>query len=290
MLLNILINGLIVGGMYALLAVGFALIFSVARILNMAHTAFYMISAYVIYIGSSMLHLSLFPSIVMAIFTTVILGILCFYLFYDRIKEHEFAVMIIAVALASSFQEILLLIFGGTIRAIPPLAKGFYDIGGTNVSYQHIFAFLLSALILIVLWIVLSKTKLGSAIRAVAQDSEIANLMGISVRRIYVTVMAISVGLAAVSAAVMGPIYMISPLMWGQPLVIVLAAVVLGGEGSIGGAVIAAFILGYAESIVVFMVPGGAFLGGAASMVVMVLVLLVRPEGLFGVLFEEERL
>ncbi|MBW2559532.1 MAG: branched-chain amino acid ABC transporter permease [Deltaproteobacteria bacterium] len=290
MLLNILINGLIVGGMYALLAVGFALIFSVARILNMAHTAFYMVSAYVIYIGSSMLHLSLFPSIVMAIFVTVILGILCFYLFFDRVKEHEFAVMIIAVALASSFQEILLLIFGGTILAIPPLAEGFYDIGGTNVSYQHIFAFLLSALILIVLWIVLSKTKLGSAIRAVAQDSEIANLMGISVRRVYVTVMAISIGLAAVSAAVMGPIYMISPMMWGQPLVIVLAAVVLGGEGSIGGAVIAAFILGYAESIVVFMVPGGAFLGGAASMAVMVLVLLVKPEGLFGVLFEEERL
>ena len=290
MLLNILINGLIVGGIYALLAVGFALIFSVARILNMAHTAFYMVSAYLIFVGTSMLHLPLFPSILLAVVVTVILGILCFYLFFDRIKEHEFAVMIIAVAIASLFQEILLLIFGGTIRAIPHIAEGFLDIGGTNVSYQHIFAFFLSMLILIILWVMLSKTKLGNAIRAVAQDSEIANLMGINVRRIYVIVMAISVGLAAVSAAVMGPIYMISPLMWGQPLVIVLAAVILGGAGSIGGAVVASFILGYAESIVVFMIPGGAFLGGAASMVVMVLVLLIRPEGLFGVIFEEERL
>jgi len=290
MLLNILINGLIVGGIYALLAVGFALIFSVARILNMAHTAFYMVSAYLIFVGTSMLHLPLFPSILLAVVVTVILGILCFYLFFDRIKEHEFAVMIIAVAIASLFQEILLLIFGGTIRAIPHIAEGFLDIGGTNVSYQHIFAFFLSMLILIILWVMLSKTKLGNAIRAVAQDSEIANLMGIDVRRIYVIVMAISVGLAAVSAAVMGPIYMISPLMWGQPLVIVLAAVILGGAGSIGGAVVASFILGYAESIVVFMIPGGAFLGGAASMVVMVLVLLIRPEGLFGVIFEEERL
>lgn len=290
MLLNILINGLIVGGIYALLAVGFALIFSVARILNMAHTAFYMVSAYLIFVGTSMLHLPLFPSILLAVVVTVILGILCFYLFFDRIKEHEFAVMIIAVAIASLFQEILLLIFGGTIRAIPHIAEGFLDIGGTNVSYQHIFAFFLSMLILIILWIMLSKTKLGNAIRAVAQDSEIANLMGIDVRRIYVIVMAISVGLAAVSAAVMGPIYMISPLMWGQPLVIVLAAVILGGAGSIGGAVVASFILGYAESIVVFLIPGGAFLGGAASMVVMVLVLLIRPEGLFGVIFEEERL
>ena len=290
MLLNILINGLIIGGMYALLAVGFALIFSVARILNMAHTAFYMVSAYLIFVGTSMLHLSLFPSIILAVVATMVLGILCFYFFFDRIKEHEFAVMIIAVALASLFQEILFLVFGGTIRAIPHIAEGFFDVGGTNISYQHVFAFLLSVIILTGLWVVLSKTKLGNAIRAVAQDSEIANLMGINVRRIYVIVMAISVGLAAVSAAVMGPIYMISPLMWGQPLVIVLAAVILGGAGSIGGAVVAAFILGYAESFVVFMIPGGAFLGGAASMVVMVLVLLVRPEGLFGVLFEEERL
>jgi branched-chain amino acid transport system permease protein len=290
MLLNILINGLIVGGMYALLAVGFALIFSVARILNMAHTAFYMVSAYLIFVGTSILSLSLIPSILFSLAGTIVLGILCFYLFFDRVKEHEFAVMIIAVALASLFQEVLLLIFGGTIRAIPHFVEGFFDIAGTNVSYQHIWAFFLSILILILLWVVLSKTKLGYAIRAVAQDSEIANLMGINVQHIYVIVMAISVGLAAVSAAVMGPIYMISPLMWGQPLVIVLAAVILGGAGSIGGAVIASFILGYAESIVVFMVPGGSFLGGAASMVVMVLVLMIRPEGLFGVLFEEERL
>jgi branched-chain amino acid transport system permease protein len=290
MLVNILINGLIVGGMYALLAVGFALVFSVARILNMAHTAFYMVCAYLIFVGTSALNMSLIPSILLPIAATVILGVLCYYLFFDRIKEHAFAVMIIAVALASMFQEILLLIFGGTIRAIPHIADGFFDIFGTNVSYQHVAAFFLSIIILILLWLLLAKTTLGNAIRAVAQDSEIANLMGINVQRIYVIVMAISVGLAAVSAAVMGPIYMISPLMWGQPLVIVLAAVILGGAGSIGGAVVASFILGYAESIVVFMVPGGAFLGGAASMLVMVLVLLMRPEGLFGILFEEERL
>jgi branched-chain amino acid transport system permease protein len=290
MLLNILINGLIVGGVYALLAVGFALVFSVARIFNMAHTAFYMVAAYFIYVGTTILHIKLFPSIILSVAATVILGMICFYFFFDRVKEHEFAVLIMAVAFASLFQEILLLLFGGTIRAIPSFAEGFVDMVGTNISYQHILAFLLSIFILIVLWLLLKKTKLGIAIRAVAEDSEIANLMGINTRHILVIVMAISVGLAAVSASVMAPMYMISPLMWQQPLVIVLAAVVLGGTGSIGGAVIAAFILGYAESIVIFMVPGGSFLGGAASMIVMVTVLLVRPEGLFGVFFEEERL
>jgi branched-chain amino acid transport system permease protein len=290
MVVNILINGLIVGGMYALLAVGFALVFSVARILNMAHTAFYMVAAYLIFVSTSILNLPLVPSILLAVTGTVVLGLLCYYLFLDRVKEHELAVMIIAVAIASLFQETLLLIFGGTIRAIPHIMEGFFEIAGTNVSYQHVVAFLFSIIILGLLWFLLVKTTIGNAIRAVSQDSEIANLMGISVQRIYVIVMAISICLAAVSAAVMGPIYMISPLMWSQPLVIVLAAVILGGVGSVGGAVLASFILGYVESIVVFLVPGGAFLGGAASMVVMVLVLLIRPEGLFGIIFEEERL
>jgi branched-chain amino acid transport system permease protein len=140
------------------------------------------------------------------------------------------------------------------------------------------------------LWLWLSKTRSGNAIRAVAQDPEIANLMGITVSHIYVRVMAVSVGLAGVAGVVMAPVYMVSPLMWTHPIVIVLAAIVLGGMGSIGGSVIGAFILGYVETLVVFLVPGGSFMGGAVSLCIMVLVLLIRPEGLFGVFFEEERL
>ena len=290
MITDILVNGLVAGGMYALLAVGFSLIFGVAKIINMAHTAFYMVASFLILIGTSTFHLPLLASLLASIVLTAILGMTCFNLFFNRVKEHETAVMIISVALAMLFQEILLLTYGGHYRSVPPFSRGFVDFFDTRVSNQHLFAIASSALILIGLWLLLSKTRLGNAIRAVAQDRTVANLMGINVNKISMIVMGISAALAALAGAVVAPIYMVSPLMWMQPLVIILAAIVLGGLGSIGGSVIGALILGYTETLVTFLVPGGGFLRGAVSLAIMVVVLLVRPEGLFGVAFEEERL
>lgn len=290
MITDILFNGLVAGGMYAILAIGFALIFSVARIINMAHTAFYMIAAFLIYLGITTLNFGLWPSLIPAIIITGIIGVICFKVFFDRVKQHESAVMIISIAIAMLLQEILLMIFGGTYRSIPSFIEGFVEIGGTRISSQQLFAVGSTAIILVGLWLWLSKTKIGNAIRAVAQDPETANLMGITVSHIYVIVMAVSAGLAGIAGVVMAPVHMISPLMWGHPIVIVLASIVLGGMGSLGGSVIGALILGYVETLVVFLVPGGSFMGGAVSLAIMVLVLLVRPEGLFGVFFEEERL
>jgi len=182
------------------------------------------------------------------------------------------------------------LIYGGEYRGLKAFREGFVDFIGTQVSYQHIIAIVCTGLILIGLWAWLSNTRIGKAIRAVAQDPETANVMGINVSKMYLVVMAVSAGLAGIAGAVMGPITMISPLMWSHPIVIVLASVILGGVGSVGGAVVGALILGYVETLVVFLMPGGSFLGGAIALCIMVLVLLIRPEGLFGVFFEEERL
>lgn len=164
------------------------------------------------------------------------------------------------------------------------------EIAGVNVLYQHVFVVGTSIVTLLAIWILLSKTRLGKAIRAVDQDSEIANLMGIDVSKISMKIMGISSVLAGVAGVMVSPIVMVHPLMWLNPLVVVLSAVVLGGLGSVKGSVIGAFILGFAETLVIFIVPGGSFLKGAASLAVMVVVLLIRPEGLFGVIFEEERL
>ena len=290
MFLDILINGLVVSGMYAVLAVGFALVFGVAKILNMAHTAFYMLAAYSMLLVRSYLGGSIILSSLVSIAFISIIGVICFKLFFDRIKVHETTVMIIAIALAMLFQEILLLIFGGGYRGVPPYIDGFISLLGTRVANQRLLAIAIAAMALAGLWLLLSRTKLGNAIRAVAEDQEIANLMGINVSHIFIIVMGISVGLAAIGGVVMAPIDMINPLMWMPPLTIVLASVVLGGLGSIWGAVLGAVILGYTETLVVFLVPGGSFLKGAVSLTIMVIVLLVRPEGLFGVAFEEERL
>jgi branched-chain amino acid transport system permease protein len=218
------------------------------------------------------------------------LGIFVYWSLLDRVKKHETAVMIISLSVGILFQEIILIIFGGDYHHVPPFIEGFIEILGVSVLYQQIFAILISGIILGAIWFFLAKTRLGVAIRAVAQDIEIANLMGIDVSRICMVTMGISAGLAGVAGAVVAPIYAVTHDIWMHPLIMVLAAVVLGGLGSAKGSVIAAFTLGYAETLVTFLIPGGSFLKGAISLSVMVLVLLIRPEGFFGVVFEEERL
>ncbi|MCL0060810.1 branched-chain amino acid ABC transporter permease [Dehalococcoidia bacterium] len=286
----ILINGLVLGGMYAILAVGFALVFGVAKILNMAHTAFYMVGAFLILIMTIMLGFPSLPSIVLAIAIMGITGSVIYKLFLDRVKEHPVAVMIISVGVAILFQEVLLIGFGGHFRGIDPFVRGFVEIAGIRATYQQVIAIATSLVALVAIRLLLSKTRVGNAIRAVAEDREIANVMGIDVSRMCVITMGISAVLATVAGAVVAPIFMVHPLMWMHPLTIVLAAVVLGGLGSIKGSILGAFILGFAETAVVFLVPMGAFLRGAVGLSVMVVVLLLRPEGLFGVVFEEERL
>jgi len=290
MLSMILINSLTLGGMFALLAVGFSLVFGVARILNMTHTAFYMVTCFLIFAGTSFLKLPLLPSALLAIPVTVIIGMMSYKFLFDRIKEHETAVMIVSLALAIVLQEIILLIFGGHFRGVPPFVTGFMEVGGSRVTYQHFFVVGMVGIVILGVFLLLSKTRLGNAIKAVAQDREIANLMGINVSRMCMIVTGISAGLAGIASALLSPIYMSDPLMWLHSLVMVLAVVVLGGLGSVKGSVIAAFILGFAENTVVFLIPEGSFLRGAVSLAAMVIVILVRPEGLFGVVFEEERL
>ena len=113
--------------------------------------------------------------------------------------------------------------------------------------------------------------------------------MGMNVNRVAMATVAISVALASVAGVVVAPVFVVDPFMWLAPLVTMLAIVVLGGLGSLKGSLIGALIIGYVEAITVFALPGGAYLKGAVALLIMVVVLLARPEGLFGVAFEEER-
>ncbi|PKN24154.1 MAG: branched-chain amino acid ABC transporter permease, partial [Deltaproteobacteria bacterium HGW-Deltaproteobacteria-21] len=144
-------------------------------------------------------------------------------------------------------------------------------------------------IVLFALWVLLMKTRLGLAIRSTAEDREVANLMGMNESRVAMISMGISVALAAVTGAVIVPLTILTPFMWMHPLIMMMAAVVLGGMGSIKGSFAGAYILGFAESMVVFLIPKGAFLKGSVALSIMILVLLIRPAGLFGVSFEEER-
>jgi branched-chain amino acid transport system permease protein len=287
---SIVINGLVTGGMYALLAVGFALVFGVARIINMGHTAFYMAAAFLIYIFTKMLGFSIIIAAVIAMIVVTLLALGYFKAAIDRVKQHELAVMLITMSFAILLQEILLVIFSGDYRGINPFFEGYVELVGIRVTYQQLFSIGTSIACLVALLLVLTRTRIGIAIRAVSQDAEMTNALGINDSFICFITMGISAFLAALAAVVIAPINLVHPYMWSPPLVVILAAVVLGGLGSITGSIIGAFILGFVEVILVTLVPGGGFLRGVASLVAMIIVLIVKPEGLFGVVFEEERL
>ena len=286
---DILISGLVNSGVYALLALGFSLIFGVARIVNIAHTAFYMLAAYALYGLLVVAKIPLLLAIPLAVVAVVVLSMVCYKLVIEPVRQHESAVLIATIALALIFQESLLVAFGGSFRGIPNAVEGVVSIIGVRVSYQRLIVLAVVALTLVATWYLLNRTRLGLAIRTAANDQEIANLMGINVGRVAMYTVGISVALAAIAGVVVAPVFVVDPLMWLAPLVTMLAIVVLGGLGSLKGSVIGAFIIGYVEAITVFAVPSGSYLKGAVALSIMILVLLIRPEGLFGVVFEEER-
>jgi len=286
---DILVTGLVNGGVYALLAIGFSLIFGVARIVNIAHTAFYMLASYALYGLLFKAGLPLFAAVVLAVVAVVLLSLVCYKLVIEPVRQHESAVLIATIALALIFQESLLVAFGGSFLGIPAAVDGYASVLGVRVSYQRLIILVVVAAALGATWFLLNRTRLGLAIRAAANDQEIANLMGINVNRVAMITVGISVALAAIAGVVVAPVFVIDPLMWLSPLVTMLAIVVLGGLGSLKGSLIGAFIIGYVEAITVFAVPSGAYLKGAVALSIMVIVLLIRPEGLFGVAFEEER-
>ncbi len=289
MLASILIQGLILTGMYSMLAVGFSLVFGVGRVLNLAHTAFFMLGSYGIFFYLGM-GIGMPLAIIASTVTVVVIGLLLYKLFIDPVREMETTVLIMALATAVLLQEVLRLLSGGAASLpVPPMFPGFTRILGVRVRYQEMAALALALISLVSLWLLLARTRLGLAIRAAAQDREIANLMGINVHRVTLIVIGLGLVLAALAGAAVAPVRTVESHMWMHPLVIVLAAVVLGGLGSLKGSLIGAAILAFAEVTVRIVVPGGSFLRTAVALAIMLAVFFLRPEGLFGSGIMEER-
>ena len=286
--MNIIIAGLISGSMLALLAIGFSLIFGVARIVNIAHTAFYMVAAYCIYYLASRIGLNPIPAMAIAVVAVTLLGLLAYKFLIDPTGArgrgpdcHHCPGHDLSGGHAAGLHREL------SERIIP--IEGYFIISGVKVFYQQLLTFSVALVILAAIWFLLMKTRLGLAIRSIAEDREVANLMGMNESRLAMITLAISVGLAAVTGAVIVPLTVLNPFMRMEPLIMMMAVVVLGGLGSIKGSFVAAYILGFTEALVVFLIPKGAFLKGSVALSIMILVLLIRPEGLFGIAFEEER-
>jgi branched-chain amino acid transport system permease protein len=287
---QLIVYTLLKGGIFALLAIGFSLIFGVARMINLAHTGFYMLAAYGVWYFSTQLGLGVIESIIIALVITTLLGILSYRFILDRIREHHAAVLLVTLTIAVFFEELMFLIFKGYYRTVPVYVGGFVEILGIKISGQYLLTIGVVTAMIIAVMLIINKTKLGIALRATAQDAEIANLMGISISRVLMITMGIATFLGAVAGATMAPSLVINPTLWSSPLVTMMVIVVLGGLGSIKGSVIGAFIIAFVETLVILTLSGGGYLKETFVLLAMVIVLVVRPGGLFGIMFEEERL
>ena len=291
--LQVLVLTMVKGSVYALLASGLSLIYGVGRIVNLAHTAFFMLAAYGMFYFMRSLGWGPLPSIVVTLAGVTLVGLLVYRFLLDRIRQHHAALLIMTVALAMALQELMRISFHRQTTlpgSVPELIAGSTTILGVTVLKQELLTLGTVAGVIIILWLLLSKTKLGIAIRATANDAEVANLMGISVPRTLMLTMGIGTGLAGVAAVLMAPISGVIYYMWMSPLMMVLVIVVLGGLGSMKGSIIGALIIAVVEALTLILLPHRTYLATVFALAVMVLVLIVKPGGLFGTIFEEERL
>ena len=263
-----------------MLAVGFTLIFGVARILNLAHGSFYALGAYGAYFFTSHLKLPLLPSALLAIALVALFGIVVERVLIRPMRSSQLAVLMITLAVALVVEQAMFLTFGSEYRNVPAFVDTKFTIGGVDVAGARLLALGVGVAVIGALWLFIQHTRLGSAILAISQDPQAAQYMGIPSDRIFSVVMGLSAALAAAAGVLAGPFLTVQPTMWLLPIVKAFAIVVVGGLGSIPGSILAALMLGYAETIVGYMISTSWT--EIVSVLATLLMLVFRPAGIFG--------
>ncbi len=279
-MIQILVYGAVISAIYAMLAVGFTLIFGVARILNLAHGSFYALGAYSVYALTVDAHLPLWLACLVAVPLVGAFGVAVERVLVRPLRRSMLAVLLITLAVALAVEQALLLIFGSEARNVPSMIEATYHFAGVDISAQRLLALGAAAAILAGLWLFMQHTRLGSAILAIAQDAEAAQYMGIPSDRIYSLVMGLSAAIAAAAGILVAPFQTVIPSMGLLQLVKAFAIVVVGGLGSIPGSIVGALLLGYSETIIAFEVS--IEWSQIVSVAAVFTTLVLRPSGFFG--------
>jgi len=277
---EILIYGAVTSAIYAMLAVGFTLIFGVARVLNLAHGSFYALGAYGTYVLTSIVGLPLWLAALLAIAGVSVFGVVVEKVLIRPLRYSQLGVLMITLAVSLVVEQALFLIFGSEYRNVPAFIDTKISIGGVDVAGQRLLTLVVAVVAIGALYLFIQRTRLGSAILAISQDAEAAKYMGIPSDRIFSLVMAISAALAALAGVLAGPFLSVQPSMHLLPIVKAFAIVIVGGLGSIPGSILAALMLGYAETLVAYLISTSWT--EIVSVLATLLTLVLRPAGIFG--------
>ena len=277
---GIIIQGFLISGLYALVAVGFTMIFSVGRVLNLAYGIYIMLGGYAYYTLAQVLELSKAISLLGAIAVGVLFGVLTYFGIVKRLLNNPIAVEISTLILAVVMQAVVILIYSPAPRAIWPIVPGVSRIHNVIISWNIFFAMITSWVVLGTLLIFVRKTQVGRATLAVSMDTKGALLSGIDPERINILIWALSGALGALAGVFFATYTQLDPSMWVSPLITAVAVVIIGGIGSIMGSLVAAHIVGFMETITTTVIAPE--LRGVFTLLLIIIILVILPKGLLG--------
>ena len=282
-LIQTLISGLSLGSIYALIALGYTMVYGIAKMLNFAHGDIIMVGAYAVITAVFTMGLPPFIAILISIALCALLGIVIEFLAYRPLRQAQpLAVLITAIGVSYLLQNLALLIYGSEQKAFPTIvALPTVHIGGVYIDGITLATLVVTAVIMVALSLFINKTRMGKAMRAVSEDKEAAELMGISVNRTITVTFAIGSALAGVAAIFYGAAYTyIRPTTGAMPGIKAFTAAVFGGIGSIPGAMLGGILLGVIEQLSKTYIS--TLWADAMVFGVRVVVLVVKPTGLLG--------
>ncbi|MDG1459710.1 MAG: branched-chain amino acid ABC transporter permease [Pseudoprimorskyibacter sp.] len=276
---QILIQGMLLSGLYALIAMGFMLIFSIGRTLNLAYGAYLLVGGYVYFWLCQQMGLPQIVGFAGAVTAGVLMGLLKHRLIVKTLNGDHVAIEISTLILAVVLQAGVVLLFGDSSKILLPIVPGVVTVAGAQVTFNILTATLISWAVIIGLYLYISRTHTGRAMQAVSMDAKGAALSGVDPDRINLITWGISGGLGALGGVFFASYTQLYPGMWVAPLIISVAVVIVGGIGSILGTLVVAHIVGFMEVGVSSWSPE---LRGVFTMILIVAVLVLRPQGLFG--------
>lgn len=279
---QLLVNGVIAGGTYALAAVGYSMVYGALKFINFAHGSVAMVGAYIAFaLASTRLDMPLIPAFILAMVLTGLVGVIIELVAYRPLRQApKLAPLTTAVAVALVLDASVMLLFGADIKTFRLPARQGFQVGPVFVTPIQVIIILTSFLLMIGLHLLLSRTKLGKAIRAVADSITLAEVTGIDSNVTISAVFAIGSALAAASGALIGMDTNMQPTMGFIITVKAFAAVVLGGLGNVYGAIAGGFIIGIVENLGVWYIP--PVWKDSIAYAILIVVLYFRPAGIFG--------
>jgi branched-chain amino acid transport system permease protein len=288
-ILQQIINGISLGSIYALIALGYTMVYGILRLINFAHGDIFMVGAFIGYFALGSWNLPFALGLVIAMIGASVLGIIIERFAYRPLRTApRISLLITAIGVSFLLENLMVLIVGASPRSFPQsIPVDIYNIGGLILTNRQIIILLISILLMILLQFIVMRTKIGKAMRAVSQDKEMALMLGINIDSVIAFTFALGSALAAAGGVLVGLYFnKIEPYMGVMPGLKAFVAAVLGGIGIIPGAMLGGFILGIAEILVSAFIS--STVRDAVAFIILIIILLVRPSGLLGKYMREK--